>query len=249
MRPSSARISAVSLPRGRPDQRRRPGVADRRAMRPCMGMPSRSATDAPGAEVGIGGEVGHRVDGQRRRRGRPRTPCSTSSDVRSRHPGGDALVDLVAVLDAAGERREAGIVTEPDQLHHPLGHRLGRRADGDPPPVGAAVGAARDRVGDARARGGAGRSRARCVRRHERAHHLEQRLVEVDVDHLADPAVHGGQRGERGHHGGDLVGQGDRRQERAAVGLAVERGEAAHGLGQGGEAGTVGVGAVLAEAA
>ncbi len=54
--------------------------------------------------------------------------------------------------------------------------------------------------------------------------------------------------GERPDHGGDLVGERDRRQERAPVGLAVDGGEPAHRLGQGREPGTAGVGAVLPEA-
>ena len=46
---------------------------------------------------------------------------------------------------------------------------------------------------------------------------------------------------------GDLVGQRDRREQRAAVGLAVDRREPAHRLGDGGEARTWRVRAVLAE--
>ena len=42
---SSASTSSVSAPRGRPAQRIRPGVADSRATRPCIGVPSTSSTE------------------------------------------------------------------------------------------------------------------------------------------------------------------------------------------------------------
>ena len=45
-----------------------------------------------------------------------------------------------------------------------------------------------------------------------------------------------------------FVGQGDGRQDRSPVRLAVDGGEPRHGLGQGGEARTVGIRPVLAEA-
>ncbi len=57
----------------------------------------------------------------------------------------------------------------------------------------------------------------------QRTHQLEERLEQVDVDHLADAGVHGDHRGERGDEAGDLVGERDRRQQRPAVGLAVDR--------------------------
>ena len=47
------------------------------------------------------------------------------------------------------------------------------------------------------------------------------------------------------HQSGDFVGQGDGRQERSAVRLAVDGGEARHRLRQRGKSGTVGIRAVL----
>ena len=61
------------------------------------------------------------------------------------------------------------------------------------------------------------------------------------------PRVHGDHRGERRGQPGGLVGEGDRRQQRLPVGLAVDRGEARHRLGDRGEPGSLGVRAVLAE--
>ncbi len=71
-----------------------------------------------------------------------------------------------------------------------------------------------------------------------------QRLDEVDVDQLAAAAVHvavveGHHHGVGGRQGGHTVGQHERRQGRWPVGLAGQVGEAAHGLGQGAEAGAV----------
>ncbi len=130
---------------------------------------------------------------------------------------------------------------------HPLGHRLGRGGDGHPVPVAAAVGAPRDRVGDA---GPEPRLQVagELPRRHERAHQLGQRLEQVHVDDLAHPRVHRHHRGEGGGQAGDLVGEGDGREQRRPVGLAVDAGEARQRLGQRGEARPAGVGAVLAEA-
>ena len=54
---------------------------------------------------------------------------------------------------------------------------------------------------------------------------------------------------ERGRERGDAVGERERRQERRAVGLAVQRGEAAHRLGERAEAGAPRVRPGLAEAA
>ncbi len=87
-------------------------------------------------------------------------------------------------------------------------------------------------------------------RRGERAHHLQHRLEQVDVDDLAPAAVEGDHRGEGGGQRGDLVGEGHRREEGLAVlaRFAIEAGEPAHGFGEGGEAGASGVGARLAEA-
>ena len=57
----------------------------------------------------------------------------------------------------------------------------------------------------------------------------------------------GDHRGERPGQRRHLVGEGDRWEQRTAVGLAAQRGESAHRLGEGGEAGALGVRAVLAE--
>ena len=61
-------------------------------------------------------------------------------------------------------------------------------------------------------------------------------LEQADVDHLPDAAVHRHHRGERSDEAGHLVGERDRRQQRLPVGLAGQRGEAGHRLGDGGEA-------------
>ena len=82
----------------------------------------------------------------------------------------------------------------------------------------------------------------------QRPHQLEHRLQQVDVDDLAAPGVHGDQGREGGGDARDLVGEGDRRQQRLAVGLAVDRRESRHRLGDRGEPGTLGVRPGLAEA-
>ena len=81
----------------------------------------------------------------------------------------------------------------------------------------------------------------------QRAHALEQRLEQVHVDHLALAGPQRDHRGEGAGQRGDLVGERDRREQRTAVGLAVERREARHRLGDRGEARPAGVGPVLPE--
>ena len=132
------------------------------------------------------------------------------------------------------------------RAHDALRNGLGRRAHRHPMAVRTLIRAARHRIRDARAE-----TRLlvaeHSVRRHERAHDLKERLEQVHVDDLTDAAVHRDHRGERGRERGDLVGQRDRRQQRRAVGLTVERGEARHRLGQRGEPRTMGVRPVLTE--
>ena len=200
----------------------------------------------PGEQMGVGGDVGHRVH----RRGRGLGLLGRGQDLVERALGAPRrheLVDVGPVGDPRLEVGEPGVALRPDQSEQPLGDGLRRRGDRHPATVGAAVGVAGHRVGDARAEAGL------LVAEHpeggdERSHQLEHRLEEVDVDHLPDAGVHRGHGGEGGHEGRDLVGEGDGRQQRAAVGLAVDAGEPGHGLGQGGEPRPLGVGAVLAEA-
>ena len=149
------------------------------------------------------------------------------------------------------ERREPRVVADAEQ----------RRARGARPTRSTSrsrstrrrrtVGAARHRVRDARTE-----PRLLVVevrgRRRQRRHHLQHRLEQVHVDHLAlAAAVALAQRDhhrERARERGDLVGERDRREQRRAVGLAVDRREAAHRLGDRREAGLRRVRAVLAEA-
>ena len=88
-------------------------------------------------------------------------------------------------------------------------------------------------------------------RRRQRRHHLEHGLEQVHVDHLAlAAAIAFTQRDhhcERARERGHLVGERDRRQQRRAVGLAVDRREAAHRLRDRREARLGRVGSVLAE--
>ena len=78
---------------------------------------------------------------------------------------------------------------------------------------------------------------------------MQHRLEQVHVDHLAHPAVHGDHRGECGHERGDLVGEGDGWEHRAAVGFTVHMGEPRHGFGQRGESGSMRIRTRLPEAA
>ena len=147
-------------PSGRPAQRMPPGVADRRAIRPCIGMPSTSTIGLPGREVGIDGEVGHGQHRGGRGMGLPRTRPSTSSSGRAATQAATSLVDLGPVVDPAVERVEALVVAHADQVEHPSGHRLGRRADGHPPVVGACGRCCGGRCRGCPSRAGAARSRA-----------------------------------------------------------------------------------------
>ena len=87
--------------------------------------------------------------------------------------------------------------------------------------------------------------------RRQRRHHLQHRLEQVDVDHLTlAGAVAVAQRDhhrERARERGHLVGERDRRQQRRAVGFAVDRREAAHRLGHRREARSRRVRTVLTE--
>ena len=185
----------------------------------------RRSTIAPrAAVVRVGGDVGHRVD----RRGRgvrpPRRSRSTSSSGRARRSSRPMQrVDLVAVLDPAGEGRRSA-----RRRRAPISSITRSATDSadvliaTQRPSARAVGAAGHRVGDARAEARLQRSRCTPIGDDERAHELEQRLEQVDVDDLADAGVHRDHRGEGGDERGDLVGERDRRQQRAAVGLAVD---------------------------
>jgi hypothetical protein len=83
----------------------------------------------------------------------------------------------------------------------------------------------------------------------QRTEQLDHRLQQVDVDDLPDAGMEGDHRGERRGQPGDLVGQGDGRQQRRSSRIARQGRPATHGLGRGGEAGPRGIGPALAEAA
>ena len=67
-----------------------------------------------GRAVRVGGDVGHRQSPGRRRRAAASNAASTSSTGRGADPRGHAVVELVAVLDPAGEDVEAGVVADAD---------------------------------------------------------------------------------------------------------------------------------------
>ena len=198
-----------------------------------------------GHDVRVGGDVGHvhhradrRVGGGQlghRLRRRPR-----------RAPRAHDPFELVAGGGATLERREARVVADAEHDHHPPGDAVAARRHGDPAPVGAAVRPARHGVRQAGAEPRLQRALQR-VHRRQRAHQVEHRLQQVDVDDLAAAAVQGDHRGERRGEPRRLVGQRHRRQQRLAVRLAVDRGEPAHRLGDRREPGPPGVRAVLAE--
>ena len=91
------------------------------------------------------------------------------------------------------------------------------------------------------------------IGRGQRPHDLEHRGQKIDVDHLPHAGAFG--MAQRRHHRKrpgqcrHLVGQGNRRQQRRATRLAHQVGQAAQRLGNRGETGMQGIGAVLAETA
>ena len=148
------RMSSPSASTPLPAQRSRPGVADRRATRPCIGVPSTSAIIPVAATCGSAEMSAMSITG-------PIAASAAANVVEhlAGRPGGDPVghdgVELLAVLDPSGEGGEARIVadaraaaspepaTESDDVDRPT-----QRA------VGAAVGPPRDGVGDARAEAG-----------------------------------------------------------------------------------------------
>ncbi len=74
----------------------------------------------------------------------------------------------------------------------------------------------------------------------------DRHVDDLPVARRLGAAQRGGD-GEARRQGGDAVGETERRQRRRTVGLAGERGEPAHRLGDGSEAGPPGVRAGLAE--
>ena len=248
---SSRRTSSVSAPSARPAQRISPGVRDRRATGPCITTPSTSTNTPRALHVRIGHELAHRVHGRDRGLGRVE---------RGEHLGRSARAPTHAPTIASSSSRcsarlsnvaKRGSSPTPSSVEHAVRDRLGRRRDRDPPAVGAAVGAARHRVRDARPEPRLLVAEVRGGRR-QRRHHLQHRLEQVDVDHLPAPlrsrsrsatitanapasAVTSSVSAIGGSSGG-------------AVGLAVDRREPAHRLGHRGEAGLRRVRPVLAEA-
>ena len=162
-------------------------------------------------------------------------------------PVGHAGVDLLACRDPTVEGPQVHPVAEADELHDPGGDGLGRGGHGHPVAVAALPGPSGHGVGDPRPETGLEVPRGHVGGR-QRAHALEERLEQVDVDDLPDAGPQRDHRGERADQGGHLVGQRDGRQERPAVGLAVQRREPGHGLGDRGEPGPARVRSVLPEA-
>ena len=110
------RISSPSASSGRPAQRRTPGVADRRAINACIGVPSTGVIVPRASEVRIGGDVGHvhhRPDG--------RLGGGEGVDhlgLRTgRAPVGHDRFELVAVLRPTGEPGEPLVVADAEQRH------------------------------------------------------------------------------------------------------------------------------------
>ena len=172
------------------DRSRGPRSAGRRRCRPCR----RRARRRPGPP---------------RTRRAPRRGCGrrTTSAMRASISSRAAMRPLNV--------GEVGPVAEADQLHHPAGHRLGRRGHGDPPAVGALPGAARHRVRDARAEPGLQVAAWPRTRRGSGPMHWNSdssRLTSTTwptPDHRATIVANAADQG------GDLVGERDRRQQRA----------------------------------
>jgi hypothetical protein len=158
--------------------------------------------------------------------------------------------ELGAMSDAPLEVAEALVVGDAEDDEDAPCDGLGRGRHRDPHAVRALVGTARDGVRDARAEARLQLAALRPQRR-QRSHHREHRLEQVDVNDLTRTAaiavVQRDHHRERADERGDLVRQRDRRQQRATVGLAVERGEPTHRLGERREPRPRGVRAVLTE--
>ena len=150
------------------------------------------------------------------------------------------------MFHASRERAESLVVTDAEHTHDARSNGITRGRDSDPLAVTTAVDATGDRVGETGSESGLQFTRE-FVERDHRSHDLEHRLQEVDVDDLADSRVQRDHRGERGGDAGDFVGECDRRQHRWAVRIATDGGEPCHRLGDRGEAGSLCVGAGLAE--
>ena len=109
--------------RGRPSAGGRASPTAGRSS-PCIGTPSTSTIAPRAATCGSARDVGHV---HHRARWPPRPPSNaaiTSSTGRAAHPGRHQRVELVAVLDPAGEGREARVVAHAEQPQHPRGHRV-----------------------------------------------------------------------------------------------------------------------------
>ena len=175
--------------------------------------------------------------------------ASTSSPVRARAPRRHHRLELVAVLGAAGERREPLVVADAEQRRAPAPATESLLVDtAIHRPSRAAVRARGARCTAARRRAAA--AARRCSAYSDGSGPISWNIVSSRLTSTTwpTPAVQGDHRGERRGEPGDLVGEGDRRQQRLAVGLAVDRGEPGHRLGDRGEPRPLGVRAVLAEA-
>ena len=169
------------------------------------------------------------------------------------HEGADDGVERVGIRHAVGigaETRIADQLLLPDRPQHALGHLLRRGRQTDVVAVTASIGIARRGVGRAAAGARldlAGQPVVRGLRPHDR----EQRIEQRQVDHLALAAAHldiaqADHHRRRPGQSGDAVGEIHRRQDRLAVGKAVDGSEARHAFDQRAEAGPLRIGAGLA---
>ena len=141
-------VVAVGVER-RPGQRRRPGVADSRAISACIGVPPTS-TIAPRARkcgsaamsaMSITGPAAACGGGEHRPS--PRRPCVP----RTTRPSPPRARRGARIRPANVAKRSSSATSE--QRQHPRRHGVAARRHGDPAAVGAAVGAPRHGVGEA----------------------------------------------------------------------------------------------------
>ena len=192
-----------------------PGVADSRAMRPCIGTPSTSTIDPRAAMCGSAAMSAMSCTGAAAAWASSKA-ASTSSRSRAADPRGHRRVELVAV----GSTRPANVWKRSSS---PTPTRSSTRRATDsadvrhrhPPVVGAC-----GRCRGAPSRGCPSRAGAAGSRAARSADGSGPISWNSDSSRFTSttwptPAVHRDHRGEGGDQRGDLVGEGDRRQQRA----------------------------------
>ena len=204
-------------PSGRPAQRmpprgrRQPG--DEALHRRAVDLDDRPA----GGDVRIGGHVGHGHAPGRPRRGPPRTRPAPRRAVAGRAPTSAIAVVELARGARPGRRTacEPLVVADADQLEHPPGHRLGRGGDRHPPAVGAC---GRCRAAPSRgcpSRAGAARSRAPRSAEGSGPISWNSDSSRLTSTTWPTPQCTATIVANAADQRGDLVGEGDRRQQRA----------------------------------